>query len=138
MERRPAVGSKCGVGILHVCQVKDHHQERSDNNIDCSPSHLAHYIKKTVTVRFILDHPVYIYIYTHTHTRGTKSRINKINCDLVKFYYMCGSPTPCFFFDKSDTDNNASSALRLYIGVERRGRTEIGDTIRSGDTNTKK
>src|SRR6218665_3286306 len=59
MERRPAVGSKCGVGILHVCQVKDHHQERSDNNIDCSPSHLAHYIKKTVTVRFILDHPVY-------------------------------------------------------------------------------
>src|SRR6218665_1543296 len=22
MERRPAVGSKCGVGILHVCQVK--------------------------------------------------------------------------------------------------------------------
>src|SRR6218665_2748151 len=58
MERRPAVGSKCGVGILHVCQVKDHHQERSDNNIDCSPSHLAHYIKKTVTVRFILDHPV--------------------------------------------------------------------------------
>jgi len=63
MERRPAVGSKCGVGILHVCQVKDHHQERSDNNIDCSPSHLAHYIKKTVTVQFILDHPVYIYIY---------------------------------------------------------------------------
>src|SRR6218665_74331 len=60
MERRPAVGSKCGVGILHVCQVKDHHQERSDNNIDCSPSHLAHYIKKTVTVRFILDHPVYV------------------------------------------------------------------------------
>src|SRR6218665_660079 len=59
MERRPAVGSKCGVGILHVCQVKDHHQERSDNNIDCSSSHLAHYIKKTVTVRFILDHPVY-------------------------------------------------------------------------------
>src|SRR6218665_4020688 len=38
MERRPAVGSKCGVSILHVCQVKDHHQERSDNNIDCSPS----------------------------------------------------------------------------------------------------
>src|SRR6218665_4103655 len=59
MERRPAVGSKCGVGILHVCQVKDHHQERSDNNIDCSPSHLAHYIKKTVTVRFILDNPVH-------------------------------------------------------------------------------
>src|SRR6218665_481066 len=59
MERRPAVGSKCGVGIWHVCQIKDHHQERSDNNIDCSPSHLAHYIKKTVTVRFILDHPVY-------------------------------------------------------------------------------
>src|SRR6218665_419975 len=59
MERRPAVGSKCGVGILHVFQVKDHHQERSDNNIDCSPSHLAHYIKKTVTVRFILDHPVH-------------------------------------------------------------------------------
>src|SRR6218665_111033 len=58
MERRPAVGSKCGVGILHVCQVKDHHQERSDNNIDCSPSHLDHYIKKTVTVGFILDHPV--------------------------------------------------------------------------------
>src|SRR6218665_1417595 len=58
MERRPAVGSKCVVGILHICQVKDHHQERSDNNIDCSPSHLAHYIKKTGTVRFILDHPV--------------------------------------------------------------------------------
>src|SRR6218665_4133325 len=58
MERHPAVGSKCGVGIMHVCQVKDHHQERSDNKIDCSPSHLAHYIKKTVTVRFILDHPV--------------------------------------------------------------------------------
>src|SRR6218665_288431 len=59
MERHPAVGSKCGVGILHVCQVKNHHQERSDNNIDCSPSNLAH-IKKTVTVRFILDHPVYM------------------------------------------------------------------------------
>src|SRR6218665_2918007 len=64
MERRPAVGSKCGVGILHVCQVKDHHQERSDNNIDCSPSHLAHYIEKTVTVRFILDHPVLSYYST--------------------------------------------------------------------------
>ena len=63
MERRPAVGSKCGVGILHVCQVKDHHQERSDNNIDCSPSHLDHYIKKTFTVRFILDHPVYIFYF---------------------------------------------------------------------------
>src|SRR6218665_1682803 len=60
MELRPAVGSKCGVGILHVCQVKDYNQERSDNNIDCSPSHLAPYIKKTVTVRFILDHPVYM------------------------------------------------------------------------------
>src|SRR6218665_2956607 len=64
MERRPAVGSKCGVGILYVCQVKDRHQERSDNNIDCSPSHLAHYIKKTATVRFILDHPVHVCMYT--------------------------------------------------------------------------
>src|SRR6218665_3432931 len=67
MERRPAVWSKCGVGILHVCQVKDHHQERSDNNIDCSPSHLAHYIKKTVTVRFILDNPVYIYMHIYIY-----------------------------------------------------------------------
>ena len=37
MERRPAVGSKRDVGILHGCQVEDHHQERADNNIHCSP-----------------------------------------------------------------------------------------------------
>src|SRR6218665_2535413 len=67
MERRPAVESKVGVGILHVCQVKDHHQERSDNNIDCSPSHLAHYIKKTVTACAVYFGPPCIHTYVHTY-----------------------------------------------------------------------
>src|SRR6218665_2630278 len=89
MERRPAVGSKCGVGILHVCQVKDHHQERSDNNIDCSPSHLAHYIKKTVTVRFILDHPVY---YRNGYSKTVILHLNIDGAPKLKkcFYFNYG------------------------------------------------
>src|SRR6218665_1203212 len=65
------VPSCCRVQVWcwHIARMsgkKNHHQERSDNNIDCSPSNLAH-IKKTVTVRFILDHPVYINPCLLTH-----------------------------------------------------------------------
>src|SRR6218665_811015 len=94
MERRPAVGSKCGVGILHVCQVKDHHQERSDNNIDCSPSHLAHYIKKTVTVRFILDHPVDIAI-VGLYTKKKSPRIEGLRMrSIVRSTHNIFTPLP--------------------------------------------
>src|SRR6218665_326652 len=93
MERRPAVGFKCGVGILHVFQVKDHHQERSNNNTDCSPSHLAHYIKKTVTVRFILDHPVYIYIYIYIYYQACHASHTRAQPDDPVFKLLQSSKT---------------------------------------------
>src|SRR6218665_3180773 len=66
MERRPAVGSKCGVGILHVCQVKKTITKNVPTIILTVHLRIWLIISRKLSLCGLFWTTLYIYLHTYT------------------------------------------------------------------------